>query len=99
MAINTGGPAFPCKIPEGYDADENPISSTYSGMSLRDYFAGQALMGILASVKASDVVKDLTGPDGPAVCARFAYYAADAMIQQRRLELADGAAPPPAVTR
>ena len=37
---NDGGSAFPCNSPDGRDANE--------GMTLRDYFAGQALTGMLA---------------------------------------------------
>lgn len=36
--MNDGGPAFPV-----------PYSTTQDGMSLRDWLAGQALQGILAS--------------------------------------------------
>ena len=36
MTTNTGGPAFPC-----HPGIENPL---YDGMTLRDYFAGEALI-------------------------------------------------------
>ena len=41
--IDDGGPAFPC-MPGGEIMREQ-----YSGMSLRDWFAGQALVGFLAN--------------------------------------------------
>lgn len=37
---DNGGPAFPFSIPHGY---------THFGMMLRDYFAAQALQGLLSS--------------------------------------------------
>ena len=41
--MNDGGPAFPVGF--------NPGGAYFSGMSLRDWFAGQALAGALASPK------------------------------------------------
>lgn len=44
---NDGGPAFPC-----IDTDE-PTQASYTskpGMSLRDWFAGQALAGMIANL-------------------------------------------------
>ena len=70
-----GGPAFP--IPE---SDEfNPCD----GMSLRDYFAAQAMAGILAS--AEEVADRDLGPGASraAVIASQAYFIADAMLKQR----------------
>jgi len=37
-----GGPAFPLQVPAGYFLDNSA-----GGMSLRDWFAGQALNGLL----------------------------------------------------
>lgn len=48
-----------------------------TGMTLRDYFAGQALAGWLASFGPDDAVK-------PAGCAEFAYEVADAMLEARK---------------
>lgn len=42
---NDGGPAFPQQIPPGHYATGRAASS---GMSRRDLFAGQAMMGLLA---------------------------------------------------
>jgi hypothetical protein len=57
--INDGGPAFP------------PGDGSENGMTLRDYFAGQAL----AAMPAGYMVEQ---PDH--VIARFAYSLADAML-------------------
>jgi hypothetical protein len=62
MSINDGGPAFPTR----YHEDMH-------GMTLRDWFAGQALQGLLASTKTSD---------GLAI-AKDAYILADAMLRAR----------------
>jgi hypothetical protein len=60
--INDGGPAFP------------PGDGSENGMSLRDYFAGQALAGALA-----DPTCDLA----PIELAKIAYREADAMLAAR----------------
>lgn len=69
-----GGPAFP--------AHSDIIGHT-EGMTLRDYFAAQAISGWLAS-----------WPEGTAVktkgAAEFAYQMADAMLAARKMERADG---------
>lgn len=60
----TGGPAFPVETC-GRD----------SGMTLRDWFAGQALSGLLAD--------DSYGTTTWAAFAEAAYAVADAMIEKR----------------
>jgi hypothetical protein len=43
---NDGGPAFPFEFTEGSPADVTPPERlTHTGMTLRDWFAGQALAG------------------------------------------------------
>ena len=37
-----GGPAFPCAC-DGFNNEGNPVLQPFAGMSLRDWFAGQAL--------------------------------------------------------
>ena len=70
---NTGGPAFPHAV-EYKGADCGGIVP-HGGMTLRDYFAAKALVGIIAH------------PEGPAglwdKCALQAYEAADAMLKAR----------------
>lgn len=69
--INDGGPAFP--LPDVFRPDGVHISGGASGMSLRDYFAGQALVGLLAH--------DQLWRDG--LMARRAYEFADVMLAAR----------------
>jgi hypothetical protein len=59
---NKGGPAFPVSCPIGN-----------SGMTLRDWFAGQALAGYCVS--------DL--PFQPEGAAEWSYNMADAMLKER----------------
>ena len=66
-----GGPAFP-----GGDGQYAGGYHHYNGMSLRDWFAGQALAGLLAA----------DGPDtmtGTTLAAGRAYDYADAMLAER----------------
>lgn len=63
MTKDTGGPAFPFEA--GY-AGLSP-----SGMTLRDWFAGQALVGISREI------------DGRVDRAEYYYQMADAMIAER----------------
>ena len=66
--INDGGPAFPL-------INEHTHPTTINnGMTLRDYFAGQALAGILASANFGNT-KDWIGGK--------AYEVADSMIAAR----------------
>ena len=79
MAKSDGGPAFPrtgknsIKNPDGGWVDGHP---SQKGMSLRDYFAGQALTGILMDCDLSRM--------GYAVAK--AYEAADLMLKEREAE-------------
>lgn len=61
--INDGGPAFPC--------DENNEYKAYPGMSLRAYFAGQAMQGLMADPNEDGTVDSI---------ARRSVAAADALI-------------------
>ena len=72
MTINDGGPAFP-SVGEGFG---NPSYSA-PGMTLRDWFAGQALAGLIA-----DQSRDGSADDR----ARYAYAYADAMLKAREVK-------------
>lgn len=62
MAKDTGGPAFPSAM------------LTVSGMTLRDYFAAQAMMGLLVRVRE---------PQWLVQVVTDAYKCADAMLAER----------------
>ena len=69
---NDGGPAYPTlHIP-----DSSPPA--WSGMSLRDYFAGQALAGIMTT----DIAMEMHSHE----IASEAYHRADAMLAERDKE-------------
>ena len=79
---NDGGPAFPHLHNSCQRINETEM---FPGMSLRDYFAGQAMQGILAGsllLKIGDVCARKGASEEvflPAVAA-LAYHTADAML-------------------
>lgn len=76
-ARENGGPAFP------NDADRYGNSGA-DGMSLRDWFAGQALAGLLAEPQPEDGEPELgLGRDYAANVAAAAYRLSDAMLAAR----------------
>jgi hypothetical protein len=66
---DTGGPAFPVKTAM--------FDCTQSGMTLRDYFAAKALMGMMASRNPNS---PRFHPDDDAA---YVYAVADAMLRAR----------------
>lgn len=81
--INDGGPAFP--IP-GWPShgDGPPQFSPYGGMTLRDYFAGQALAGWLSSYSPAHIHP--VQNDTHESVARDAYALADEMLKAREAQ-------------
>lgn len=87
MNERDGGPAFPTEgemRPHG--GTGRPISALKmsGGMSLRDYFAGQALAGLMATVDSIDPSKVDHRTAG--ILAGVAYETADAMLAARSEE-------------
>ncbi|MGY6256554.1 hypothetical protein ACXIVK_24090 [Paraburkholderia caledonica] len=76
MEKETGGYAFP--VPD-YDSNGNRKTAEKKGMTLRDYFAGQALAAIVAKPNSGSA--PMTNPHKRA--AQIAYLYADAMIEAR----------------
>lgn len=79
-ARNDGGPAFPQKKITQLIASEDgsvaePVYEVVGGMSLRDYFAGQALQGVMASGS----VQLMKNEDAVAM----SYRVADLMLAER----------------
>ena len=79
MTTDNNPPAFP--INRSYFTQDGRLTSSdwLPGMSLRDWFAGQALCGFLAWSPNNG---DQTDPD---VAAERAYQYADAMLKRRML--------------
>jgi hypothetical protein len=69
MPKNDGGPAFP------RETSHFGTSPSQNGMSLRDYFAGQALAGIMA--------RPIVGATSWKEIAATAYGVADTMVGMR----------------
>ena len=76
-----GGAAFPVTPTD----KSGQIAPTQCGMTLRDWFAGQALVGIITSPFTSE---DAIGNFGKG--AQWAYEMADAMLAQRGTEEPEG---------
>lgn len=68
---NDGGPAFPRPA-------NPPYNSSANGMSLRDWFAGQALAGIMANARLVTVLAE--SKQDPASCA---FEMAEFMMEER----------------
>jgi hypothetical protein len=69
------GPAFP--LPDQYTPQGTPVMQGHPGMTLRDWFAGQALAGILSD-------PNIHGPSVLSIVPREAYEIADAMLSERK---------------
>jgi len=69
-----GGAAFP--VFEHMNGNGDVVLNSSAGMSLRDWFAGQALSSLARTHSSLDVV----------VTAAKAYYFADAMLAARKTE-------------
>lgn len=71
-----GGPAFPfVEGLAGYEHNKH-------GMTLRDYFAGQALAGIMANIHNLDK-SDYLRMKGKEIVSAMSYQIADAMLAER----------------
>lgn len=92
--MNNGGPAFPapvCNAPMvaggsatgGASSSGHPLYFTQSGMSLRDWFAGQALPSVMAAVCDGSHVSKRDEEAAPQLIARTSYELADAMLAER----------------
>jgi hypothetical protein len=81
--INDGGPAFPIADPFRLDpVTVDEMKRIASGMSLRDWFAGEALKGMLAypGDESRGSHHNNNTPDG---VAAMAYEYANAMLRAR----------------
>ena len=76
--LNDGGPAFPIP-PVGTGDPRDGMSQGSYGMTLRDWFAGQALAGLLANPGMIDTHNE----SAMQWVSSHAFHQADAMLIQR----------------
>jgi hypothetical protein len=98
---NDGGPAFPYRGPGGFvehQGTQHEVDINATGMTLRDWFAGQALAGMIASRGIFEAMKEfktkaVAGGMAPLEFERdiefpgyanAAYRVADAMLKERQ---------------
>jgi len=81
--IDDGGAAFPFQTDQTMDG-YNGTKCGEMGMTLRDWFAGQALAGIKANIKLCEICSNVPGMTQPEAIAKMAYVDADAMIATRK---------------
>ena len=81
MAINDGGPAFPQYVAEIHGVATHSGEFGLPGMSLRDYFAAQALIALGINNGYEAFGKPHFKEE-----ARKAYQCADAMLKAREIE-------------
>ena len=80
MSDKTGGPAFPCHgVEYTMNGQQLRTEGTWPGMSLRDWFAGMALQGILTC----EQVHVTTNQSSNEELSSCAYELADAMLAAR----------------
>jgi hypothetical protein len=79
-----GGPAFPRPIGNNglTNHEEHEASAEEPGMSLRDYFAGQALAGWLATYGSQEMHPSSQAGQAEGLAAA-SYGMADAMLRER----------------
>ena len=87
MAIDDGGNAFPSAQMENVFVEElgrydERLSRPQGGMSLRDYFAGQALLGIVSKAPFEKTAEP-SPTNRMTLTAAGAYGYADAMLAER----------------
>lgn len=76
-------PANPNAFPTRTE-HEDPLNPIYSGMTLRDHFAGLAMQGIISNNEEIIRIKHL-GFETNIFIAGLSYSIADAMLKQREL--------------
>ena len=80
---NTGGSAYPQHVCENC---EDPITGNFKGLSIRDYFAGQALAGLLGNGSVESLKLGVPYPESNKNMAMCVYAVADAMLAEREKE-------------
>lgn len=77
-SLNNGGPAYP--VANMYETQLH----VHSGMTLLDYFAGQALMGRLGSGRYENIGNSSFNKESFDALAVLSYKISAAMIEERK---------------
>lgn len=88
--VDTGGPAFPSdeyEINEGHWEGRYQVRQQFSGMSLRDWFAGQAAIGMGDLTSWTESMSGIRHLWSPRDVAVRAYAIADALLAERKKAL------------
>ena len=80
MSEHDGGPAFPKPLDPYPNTQNLSVTSGADGMSLRDWFAGQALVACIQKCVPQECN---TGENMEQMFARKAFLVADAMLAAR----------------
>lgn len=83
--INDGGPAFPYSALEPDPVRQQLVGSIYAdnqGMTLRQYYAAQALMGFITADRKPPVRPEYEGLTEAEALADQCFFMADAMIKR-----------------
>lgn len=81
MPHDNSGSAFPLPLTSG---PNDQLYTAYMGMTLRDYFAGQALMGLLANPKELSEGNEEGWSYRTGSLVGDAYQFADQMLEARK---------------
>ena len=84
--INDGGPAFPCQNLFADNPTHDAVAAQIresNGMSLRDWFAGQALASMDTARLIAEAHEMEDVESFPSKSAQLAYVMADAMLKAR----------------
>jgi hypothetical protein len=82
VIADDGGPAYPGE--QGHTPGGTWNQTWNPGMTLRDWFAGQVLVGLLASEGPDFAYKGSDSVTREELVASFAYKQAEAMLAERR---------------
>lgn len=79
-AKDDGGPAYPVREADRFNPDNNETHTIeqFWGISIRDWFAGMAMNGILSNIDDQTLDKS-----DPYTAAEVSYVVADAMLAER----------------
>ena len=82
MSAQDGGPAFPRQHTVA-DANDPAFKLGAPGMSLRDWFAGQVLTGLMANPEIVKKYAEFRSTEVQERIAGYCYEEADAMLRNR----------------